>query len=146
MDDTRLPFPAAKKAFIAFLRAQDWSTDVLWVSRERLAGRRGRYWVYRPEELTDDTATAEFYEAARRTETNLRIDALGQLGGRTLAYVQDYGGQRRMLNFGVPTGERSVRRIGSRAVWNVLRVFTRVAGEEEMLKASRITGDLPPAA
>lgn len=146
MDDTRLPFPEAKNAFVAFLRTQGWPTEVLWLSRARIVGWRRRYWVFRPEELTGDTATAEFYVAALRTATNLRIDALGQIAGRTLAYVQDHGGQRRMLNFGVPAGDREVRAVRSPAVWSVLRLITRLAGESPLIRAMRITGDLSPAA
>jgi hypothetical protein len=146
MDDTRLPFPDAREAFVAFLRTQGWPTDVLWLSRDRIVGRRGRFWVYRPEELTGDAASGEFYEAARRTATNLRIDALGQFGGRTLAYVQDYGGHRRMLNFGVPERDRSVRQVRSRVAWSLLCAFTRLAGESPLLRSSRITGEFPPAA
>ena len=139
MDDTRLPFPDAKRAFAEFLRAQGWPTEVLWLTRDRVTGRRQTYWVFRPEELTADAATRACYEAARRTATSLRMDAFGQLDGRTLAYVQDYGGESRMLNFGVPSGGPLVQRVGSVITWRILRAFTKLAGESPSLATSRIT-------
>jgi hypothetical protein len=140
MEDVRIPFAEAKREFVAFLGSQGWPTELLWLSRDRLAGRRRTHWVFRPEELVSDEASRVHYEAARRTASSIRLDAKWRLGGRSLVFVEDYGGDRRMLNFGVATDAWPLRRVSSRARWVYVRAVTGLLGNSPFLSSTR----LPP--
>jgi hypothetical protein len=139
VDDPRLPFDDAKCEFLRLLQSRGWPTELRWVSRDRLASRRRTIWVFRPEELIADAAARAFYEAARRTPSSLRIDALGVVAGRTLAYIEDYGGEGRHLNFGVRVPPPPLRRVSSRAWWACLRLWTRLLGGSPFLVHTRLT-------
>ena len=141
---SRPPFEDAKREFLRFLQSQGWPTEVRWVSRDRLAGRRRTHWVFRPEELAADAAARAFHEAARPTASSIRIDGLGVVEGRTLAYVEDYGGGSGMLNFGVMTGGRPLRPVSSRARWACLRLATRLLGSSPFLRHTRLTPEAAP--
>ena len=136
----RIPFSDARREFETFLRSQGWPGDILWLSRERLVGRRRTYWVYRPEELAADDAARDFYEAVRRTDSSLRLDALARLDGRSLAVVEDYGGPSRKLNFGVSLAPWTARRVSSPVAWACLRTANRLWGGTPFLRSARITG------
>lgn len=138
MDDTRVPFEDAKREFTAFLEAQGWPTELLWLTRDRILGQRRTHWVFRPEELVSDAASRAFYEAARRTSSSLRLDARWQHGSRSLVFVEDYGGPSRMLNFGVTTEQLPMRRVSSRLFWGCLRAYTRLVGESPWLRSINI--------
>jgi len=139
MEDTRVPFEDATREFTTFLRSQGWPTELLWLTRDRLVGHRGTHWVFRPEELTSDAASRAFYEAARQTPSSLRLDARWQLGGRSLVFVEDFGGPSRMLNFGIIPDQPPVRPVSSRLIWACLRAYTRVLGESPWLRCTSIT-------
>ena len=138
-DDMRTPFDDAKREFAAFLASQGWPTELLWLSRDRLLGRRTTYWVFRPEELSSEAASRAFYEAARQTSSSLRLDARWQFDKRSLVFVEDYGGPSRKLNFGTIPDQLPVRPVSSRLVWMCLRILTRVLGESPWLRSIRIT-------
>ena len=138
MEDVRLPFAEAKRQFVAFLGSQGWPTELLWLSRDRLAGHRRAHWVFRPDELGSDEASAAFYEAARGTASSLRLDAKWRIGERSLVYVDDYGGGSRMLNFGVATDESPLRTVSSHATWVAVRAATRLLGESPFLRSVRL--------
>src|SRR5215218_691256 len=113
-EDTRVPFDEAVRTFREFLRSQGWPSELLWLTRGRVVGRRRTHWVFRPEALTSDAETRAFYEAVRRTDSSIRLDAVARLGGRSLAYVEDYGGPSRMLNFGLLPEPWDLRPVPSR--------------------------------
>ena len=140
MEDLRLPFDAAKEQFRAFLRSQGWPDRLLWLSRERVVGRRRRFWVFRPDELEHDYASRAFYEDVRRTPSSIRVDAVAQIGGHSLVFVLDYGGPSRKLNFGVATEPWVIRAVSSSRVWMMLRAGSRLWGSTPVLRANRITG------
>ena len=140
MEDVRVPFDEAKRQFQKFLRLQGWPPEILWLSRERIAGRRRTYWVFRPEELAADDASRAFYEAARQTPSSIRLDAVGRLADRSLAYVEDFGGPSRMLNFGVLLEPWIVRSVSSPVVWTCIRAASRICGGTPLLRSMRITG------
>lgn len=140
MDDVRVPFDEAKRLFQAFLRSQGWPTDLLWLSRDRVVGRRGTHWVFRPEELTSEDASREFYEAARSTDSSIRLDAVAQLGSRSIALVRDVGGPSRMLNCGHLLDTWDLRPVSSRVAWACLRAVSRLWGGTPFLRTARFTG------
>ena len=140
MEDVRVPFDKAKCTFQAFLVSQGWPDDIVWLSRDRVVGRRRTYWVFRPDELTSDDRSRAFYESVCRTSSSIRIDASGRLGRRSVAYVEDYGGPSRMLNFGVLTDPWIIRPVSSRLAWVCLRAMSWMWGGTPFLRAARITG------
>ena len=103
MPDSRVPFDDALRVFRRFLASHGWPSEIAWLSRDRVVGHRRTHWVFRPDELTSDAASRAFYEMLRTTASSIRLDALGTVGGRTIAYVMDYGGESRMLNCGTNT-------------------------------------------
>ena len=96
--------------------------------------------MYRPNEMAPDAASRAFDQAVRRTSSSIQLDAVARLGGRSLAYVEDYGGPSRMLNFGVLTEPCAFGR--SRRVWRgrAWRAASRLWGDTPFLRSARITG------
>ena len=135
----RIPFDQALEGFRRFLRDQGWSDDLLWLSRDRVTGHRRRFWILRPEELSDPQPSKQFYEETRQTDSSIRIDGLCQIGDKTLAYVQDYGGDSRFLNYGIHTGEIQIRSLTSRFQLVFLRALNILRGLSPFLKHTAIT-------
>jgi hypothetical protein len=136
--DPRVPFEEALGTFLSFLASEGWSTDLWWMSRERLTGYRRELWLLRSDELVSSDRTRQHYESGRRTDFNLRFEAMGQLNGHTLAFVDVGPGRRSMLNFAICTSQHRVRLVGSTPVWWVLRELNAVRGEAPMLRFSRM--------
>jgi hypothetical protein len=145
IEDSRVSFDDAKRAFQAFLGSQRWPTDLLWLIRDRVVGYRQTYWVFRPDELAADDPSRAFYETVRQTPSSIRLDAVGRLGEQSLAYVHDYGGASRKLNFGVLTEPWIIRPVSSSVVWAYLQAASRLRGETPFLRANRFTGTLASA-
>lgn len=139
MADIRIQFDKAVIKFREFLRSQEWSDSLLWLTRERIIGRGCRYWVFRPEELTSDKVTRGFYETVRKGSSSIRIDGLAQVDGKALCYVEDYGGEGRLLNYGIRQGKMKVTVVRSRLLWVLRGIINRFRGESAFLTDSRIT-------
>jgi hypothetical protein len=99
----RPDFPTVRSQFACFLEGQSWPREIRWVSREAVTRSGQQFWVATKRFVTESYYEA-FYERLRKTQTSIRIDALGTLYGATVAYVEDYGGDGAHLNFGIPTG------------------------------------------
>lgn len=134
MTDSRTDFDDAVATFRKFLRSQGWSDRLLWLSRERVTGHRCKYWILNPSELDSDAASRRFYESTRRGAGSIRIDALAEIEGKTLCYVESYGGDSRMLNFGICTGHHEVKVVRSALLWSTFLVFNRLRGESPFLR------------
>ena len=76
----------------------------------------------------------------RRTDSSIRLDAVAQFRGRSLAVVVDYGGPSRYLNFGHLRDPWDLRPVSSRLAWRVIRAASRLWGDTPSLRAGRITG------
>jgi hypothetical protein len=139
VSDARLPFDEALGLFRRFLASQGWPSDIAWLSEDRVVGHRRTHWVLRPDELTSDAASRAFYEMLRTTGSSIRLDALGTVHGRTIAYVNDYGGDSRMLNCGVNTSGWELRAVTSRVAWLWLVAMTRLRGTSPFLQHTRFT-------
>ena len=139
MSDSRLPFDEALGVFRRFLASQGWPSDIAWLSQDRVVGHGRTHWVFRPDELMSDAASRVFYEALRTTGSSIRLDALGTVHGRSIAYVMDYGGDSRMLNCGVNTSEWELRAVTSRVAWLWLVMITRLRGTSPFLQYTRFT-------
>ncbi|QDT01247.1 hypothetical protein HG15A2_45890 [Adhaeretor mobilis] len=137
--DARVPFEDALENFKSFLVSQGWSSDLLWLTRERVTGHKRTVWIFRPEELESCSPSREFYREILKSKSSIRIDALGKVGQRTLAYVHNWGANSRMLNFGVPTEETRLVLVGSRVWWWVVKTWSYVLGHPPFLKFFDIT-------
>ena len=137
-EDTRCSFEEAKALFVAGLKSQYWPTQILWLSRDRVLADFHHLWIFRPHELTSDEASRMFYEAARATESSIRLDAIGILKGNTIAYVQDWGGEGKHLNLGVSLDKVSIKSVSSKAYWGLRRWLVALRGENTMMKMTVI--------
>jgi hypothetical protein len=137
--DLRCPFDEALGSFITFLQQNHWPTRFLWLARNRISGHRRHHWLFRPEELTSDMPSRRFYEQVRTTNSSIRIDAFGRMGDHTMVYVQDFGRDSRLLNFGFSTNPFPFTVVRSPSAWTVLRSVNRLRGESPFLSATRIT-------
>ncbi|MEN6333836.1 MAG: hypothetical protein ABFE01_06205 [Phycisphaerales bacterium] len=140
MDDVRVSFDEAVAAFRSFLRQQEWSDTLLWLSSDRITGHKISFWLFRPEELTSDASSRRFYEHARTSDTSIRIDGLCQVGTRTLAYVQNHGGHGKMLNLGICLSPKHIHVVSSPFAWFLVRLMNQIRGEAPLLKAIRMPG------
>jgi hypothetical protein len=134
--DARVPFDEAFVIFQKFLASQGWNGEVRWLTRDRITGHRRTCWVYRPEELVSCDANREYYESGRAEDYNLRIEALGQLEGFTLAYVERGPGHSRRLNFSVSTSPFDISSVNSMIIWILRRGLSRIRGETPFLAHS----------
>jgi hypothetical protein len=137
--DLRCTFDEALASFVSVLREQHWPTRLLWITRDRISGHHRSHWVFRPNELVSDASSRAFYERARSTKSSIRLDGLAQHEGRTLAYVQDWGGDSQLLNFGVRREPVPVRIVELPIYWTALCVLNRLRGESPWLRSTRIT-------
>lgn len=144
MPDARTDFDGAVTTFRNFLRSQGWSDRLLWLSREHVTGHRCKYWILKPNELDSDVASRRFYESTRRGSGSIRIDALSEIEGKTVCYVENYGGDSRMLNFGIWTGHHEVKVVRSAFRWATIEVLNRLRGESPFLRHVQMTNRAEP--
>ena len=135
--DTRYSFEEAKASFVDFLKSQNWPTQILWLSRDRVLAGFHHWWVFRPHELTSDETSRMFYEAARGTEGSIRLDAIVILKGKTIAYVPDWGGEGKHLNCGILVDKRSIKSVSSKVHWGLRRWLVALR-ECPMMKMTEI--------
>ena len=121
-DDIRGPFDASLDLFVDFLSSQEISTELLWLSRDRLSRYRRTWWVYRPYELISSASSREFYESLRETSSSIRIDGYPFTSDVTFAWVEDYGGPSKLLNFGLLTSKYEIRVVKNRYFWLFIRL------------------------
>jgi hypothetical protein len=137
-------FEEAVGHFRDFLKSQDCPENILWLSRDRLTGHRNTIWIFRPEDLTSTDNSKNFYETIRQTPGSIRIDALGRVGGHTLAYVENWGGDSSMLNFGILESPIKIKIVSSQLFWAMLRFLNGMRGESPLLKNTEITKSAEP--
>jgi hypothetical protein len=128
MECKRPSFNEATTTFLDFLRSNQWSTSLLWLTRERITGYKQSLWIYRPDELTSPDATRNFYNSIHKTDQNIRMDGLIQFGSRTLAYVENHGGNGKMLNYGFHKSDFDVHIVQSPIYWSIIRLINRTRG------------------
>ncbi len=140
MNDNRSSFDEEVTFFRDFLYSQQWSPNILWLTRERITGHRRSIWIYRPEELTSDKATRDFYNSILETDGSIRIDGLIQVGSNTLGYVENYGGDSKMMNHGCHTSDFNVHIVQSPIYWRVVQLVNKLRGISPFLRDIKITG------
>jgi len=140
MNDVRINFGSALNEFRAFLRSQDWHDDILWLTRERITGHKRTHWIFRPDELVSEDSSRLFYESLKQGNNSIRIDAFCQFGKKTIAYVEDYGGDSKCLNYGIlQQSPALVRIVCSEFTWIAIRLINKIRGESSFLKWTKIT-------
>ncbi len=141
MNDIRTKFDEALDEFRKFLKSQGWSNEILWLSSDRITGHRCTFWVYRPENLTSSAISRRFYEKILKTSSSIRIDALAVLDQKTLAYVEDWGGVGRFLNFGIRESPKQIKVVNSNLYWWLIKTLNYIRGETPLLKDIIMTGN-----
>ena len=138
MHEPRPPFPDAIADFRRFLTENNWSDKLRWLSAADITGYRNYFWVYRPTELANEKLSEDFYTEAIATASSVRIDAIFQHAGFTLAWVQDYGGGSGYLNYGILTSRLTLTAVTSRLPWHIRKAINRLRGESPMLQETAI--------
>lgn len=135
----RPSFDDAARDFLQWLRQEGQSDSLLWLTADRVTGHGRDFWVFRPDEMTSPDSSRAFYESARHTNSSIRIDMFCAWRGQTIAYVENFGGDGRHLNFGIPTSNRVVRAIDSTWIWWLRRARCRLSGLSPFLADISIT-------
>jgi len=52
MSDARIPFDDAVSKFREWIKREGWPDDILWLTLDRVTGRKTKFWLLRPEEMT----------------------------------------------------------------------------------------------
>jgi hypothetical protein len=130
----RPSFTEAVSGFRRFLSQSGWSDAIRWISASDITGHRNQYWIFRPSQLENEQLSEAFYHAAIATPSSVRLDALFQHEGYTIAWVEDYGGDSRSLNYGISTSSSLLTPVTSRFVWHLRRATNRVRGVSPLLR------------
>lgn len=120
-EDIRVPFDKALLSFRSFLKSQDIPTKLLWLSKDRTSQHGRVWWVFRPEELENSDSSRLFYESVRLSSSSIRLDGYRFTPELTLAWVEDYGGPSKLLNFGLLTSSYEIRVVRNRLMWRCIR-------------------------
>ena len=137
--DGRVSFEDAVSGFTQWLRQEGQSDSLLWLTADRITGRGREFWLFRPDEMTSPDSSRAFYEAARPTDSSIRIDRFSAWRGQTIAYVENFGGDGRHLSFGIPASKRVVHAIDSKWIWRFRRARCRLFGLSPFLSHASIT-------
>lgn len=121
--EARSTFDDALEYFTEFLRSQDVSDRLLWLTRDRVTQYKKIVWVFRPYELSSDISTRRFYQHLVPTVSSIRIDAFPFGSDQSLAWVEDFGGPSGLLNFGLVTADWKVVAVDSHIEWRFICLF-----------------------
>ena len=137
MRDFRLPYEEALSGFLEFLKSQGWSTDLRWLTGDRISSHHRTHWLFRPEDMISDAISRAHYERTCETDRNIRIDAHFAVSGCTVAAVHALQGNSRFLNYGI-FDSLDYRVVRNRAAWNALRFFNKLRGGDHFDEALTI--------
>jgi len=138
----RPSFEDAVSDFRSWLRESGWSDELLWLTADRITGYKRTFWIRDVKEMGSDLTTRRFYEDVAQTDASVRIDAFCRVGEKTIAYVENYGGDGRLLNYGIPKGHRTVHQVKSWIVWELIGFLNRFRGESPFV----VETDIPKRA
>ena len=136
--EMRPPFTEAVSEFRQFLSRNGWSDVIRWMSASDITGHKNHFWVLRPSDLANEHLSEEFYHAVIATPSSVRLDALFQHEGFTLAWVDDSGGDSQCLNYGISTSPWVFTPVTSPLGWHLLQIANRVRGVSPVLRYTRI--------
>jgi len=139
MNAHRAPFREVLPQFTAFLKKEGKSTDLLWVTKEQIRAHKSLHWVYKVEQ-NKEKESEDYYNSRRESNTSLRLDAVAQAGGKTVCWVEDYGGDSGSLNFGIyKLPHECFIFIKSPILWALLRFINRRRGQRVGFARMNIT-------
>ena len=148
-EDLRVPFDDAVAAFRKFAIDQGRSTDLLWISQDRVRVKMGAIWIFHPNDLTNDDHARCFYEAARESDSSLKIYGIGELDGLNVAGVEEMPSPLHdPKQFYMSLHERpqyALRSVTSRMIWAALGVFPTSKRDELICEAIAIGHTTPTA-
>ncbi len=128
MNYERPAFEAAVADFKTFLLGQRRSAKLIWITREQIACRNGRFWLFLPSLSNLPQIYERHYNSLRDTSTSIRIDAFATLADISVAYVEDYGGDGGHLNFGCPMEAKNITVVRSEILWWIICILCRLPG------------------
>jgi hypothetical protein len=148
-EDMREPFVNAVTAFRKFATDQGRPTDLVWISQDRVRVKMGSVWIFRPSELTDDDHAKSFYEAARETDSSLKLYGIGELDGLYVAGVEEMPAPlHHPKQFYMSLHERpryAIRPVTSRMIWAALGVCPTSKRDELIREAIALEHTTPTA-
>ncbi|MFK5922630.1 MAG: hypothetical protein QM496_10655 [Verrucomicrobiota bacterium] len=122
----RPAFDKAVEQFRDFLSSQNVSTDLLWMTQDRISQNKRTWWMFRPHDLVRYESSRCFYESLVKTDSSIRIDGYPLDQDKTLAWVENYGGPSGLLNFGVLNGDYEIREVRNWLHWKIIRIANRL--------------------
>jgi hypothetical protein len=148
-EDMREPFVDAVAAFKEFANDQGRPTDLVWISQDRVRVKMGSVWIFRPKELTDDDHARCFYEAARESDSSLKLYGIGELDGLYVAGVEEMPSPLHdPKRFYMSLHERPryvLRSVSSRMIWAVLGLFPTSKRDDLVREAIALDHTTPTA-
>ena len=148
-EDLRVPFVDAVAAFKKFAADQGRPTDLVWISQDRVRVKMGSVWIFRPKELTDDNHARRFYEAARESDSSLKLYGIDELDGLYVVGVEEMSSplhdpnQFYMSLHGRP--QYVLRSVTSRMIWSALGVFPASKRDKLISEAIALNHTTPTA-
>jgi len=126
-EDMREPFDDAIAAFRKFAADQGRPSNLVWISQDRVRVKMRSVWIFRPNELTDDGHARCFYEAARESDSSLKIFGIGELEGLCVACVEEMPSpphHPKQLYMSLAERPRyTIRPVTNRLIWAALGAF-----------------------
>lgn len=148
-EDMREPFADAVAAFRKFATDQGRPTELVWISQDRVRVKMGSVWIFRPNELTDDDHARCFYEAARESDSSLKLYGIGELDGFSVTGVEEMPSPlHHPKHFYMSLHERplySLRSVTSRLIWAALGVFPTSKRDDLIREAIALDHTTPTA-
>jgi len=137
MNITRPSFDDVLDDYKAYLLKNSMSTEIVWLRKKWLSGYKAKIWVFSPSN-DGRKKTAEFYEAIRKTSSSIRVDALCRYAGKSLCFVECFGGDRALLNFGIFENKDNVIVVNNRLYWVFIKLWNQIRGGSPLLESLEI--------
>src|SRR5712675_1241074 len=90
-DRATVPFAAAVVAFKSFVVKAGFSSNLVWVFRRDILGRRRRIWIRVPPPARSEQLARDLFEAARRDGRSLTLSLLCVVGDVSVCYIRSHG-------------------------------------------------------
>jgi hypothetical protein len=139
MSNARPQVEVAISEFRKFLKTQDWPEKIIWLTKRQILIMNKSYYIYKPIELNREKDSLNFYELIRATNSSIRIDGLSRNSTYTFAYIENYGGENALLNFGVWENKYQLVIISSLIRWFYLKFILSLRGGSPILRELNIS-------
>ena len=148
-EDMREPFVDAVAAFRKFAADQGRPTDMVWITQDRVRVKMGSVWIFRPNKLTDDHHARCFYEAARESDSSLKLFGIGELNAHCVAGVEEMPSpphHPKQLYMSLHERPRyTIRPVTNRMIWAALGIFPTSKRDKLICEAIALDNTTPTA-